>query len=475
MTHNVIAQEEFPLTAYLQLVGKQLPHFMRSLESMHAHVKKNYTPGTLPPRYHKENILRCPDIASPDTLFSESIGMQIVLMVCGTLSRRPFLRVAVLHNALVYLTEHEEPQTKSKEYDNLATDLLWMLFVDTSRIALQWDAICANVLSTKILPTPTAAMAESPRLAVDGFPSQPPIMNYIKHRKSRAVQVLLRKYGKKAHENNEQPAIFNRMHTEQSVDSGWQQIFKSMRAESIARRKSKKRHSPFRTPDDDDFMTCSFVATDEVDPIHAVARLNFAFHRVRNLVLFLHNLPSIREQSMRDLICLAKRNGPMLVVAPSQITAAGYGVYVCGSLPANTRLGLYAGLFVPKNSTVSGRSPHQTGEDTGYLLYHNTTTNIDGASVRPLVAMINDYRDRSAATKRAPNCRFCYNRHIRSVRTTRAVQNEELLIFYGSGYSINAGGSLSHLSRMRHGEYACLYDWPYRDETAATIIKALKE
>ena len=416
------------LPSYLQTIQRDLPEVFQSIESMHAHVLANYSPNHLPARYKKEAIASCEKIAYPNTLFDEPLGMQIVLMSHGYLQLYPFLRVVVLHNATVYLSAEEngEATETNTECESMVTDLLWMLYVDKSRIAAKWNGIVAEILGHPIFPSADRARSPDRRMenaSKERDDAHSAHLHANSSESAEALQMLCKKYKKRIAER--MPSDVKGNNVDECTTS----------TEAV----------------------CS--NGNETD----LTQTSAAIQRLHTLATFLHGLPAKRINVYKELIQYGKRHGPMLVIAPSQIHNAGFGLYLCGRLPENARISMYAGLFTSKDRI-------KLGENSGYLLHYRKGINIDGGEMRTLASMVNDYRDKSVEKKGKANSRFACSGLSHSIRTKRAVENEEILIFYGLSYRIKAVNNV--VSQLK--EQALRDGGPIPIHPASGILEALR-
>ena len=390
------AEENLPLSKFLKLLERELPEKFKSIDAMHSLVLQSYKPNHLPARFDKKHMADCTDIATPSALFEETIGLQTVLMGLSFLRPYPYLRVIVLHNATVYHSVQQEHLKTDAENDgsSVITDLMWMLYIDQSGIAAKWDAEARTILTQPALPfTSASEAAKVVNMQSNSWHDGSSLSDEPQVASDATLQELRQKYKKRITETfNGSP------------------------------QKSRGSTSPID-------VSCELY---EVPKNHKeIDGLNNQFRRISTIAQFLHELPLKRIEAYQQLIRYAKQSGPSLIVAPSQIEDAGMGVYVCGRILDNARIGAYSGLFKPTDEM-------RQGANSGYLLHHKANIQIDGGEVRCVASMVNDYRDKVDKKKLKANCKFCFSRYERCIRTKRPLENEEVLIFYGLSYRIRA-------------------------------------
>eukprot|EP00759_Apiculatamorpha_spiralis_P018888 PhF_6_TR25161/c2_g1_i2/m.34677 len=124
-----------------------------------------------------------------------------------------------------------------------------------------------------------------------------------------------------------------------------------------------------------------------------------------------------------------------LVICPSKIPLSGYGLYIVGTLPKDTVVGIYAGAI------------HRTPPPgVGYCVVGPAGTFVDATVVRCLVSMMNCPRIDNARRCDLANCAFSVtsvrrdggaggvSQRVPIIKTSKEVSNEELYVDYGTSY-----------------------------------------
>jgi hypothetical protein len=130
-----------------------------------------------------------------------------------------------------------------------------------------------------------------------------------------------------------------------------------------------------------------------------------------------------------------KRVGPRpaLVVVPSQIQVANFGLYLRGAVAKNTPIAEYAGER--EDADADGRS--------GYRMEFRKGVVVDSMFERCLCSMMNDARFSVFEN----NCRFSVSRHTVRAVSKRAIENEELFVSYGAKFRFDLEGVAAGFSR----------------------------
>jgi hypothetical protein len=114
---------------------------------------------------------------------------------------------------------------------------------------------------------------------------------------------------------------------------------------------------------------------------------------------------------------------PSLVIAPSGIRIARFGLHVRGTLEMGETVAVYAG---------TAEREHNPAPYSGYRLKVSGTSIIDAKVERCLCGMVNDARNSAYSN----NCKF-RGGHGMQIATMRKLTNEEIFVSYGTSYSLN--------------------------------------
>lgn len=130
-----------------------------------------------------------------------------------------------------------------------------------------------------------------------------------------------------------------------------------------------------------------------------------------------------------------KRNGPRpaLLIVPSEIAIANYGLYLRGKVGAGEKIAGYCGEVEESDS-----------DGSGYRMMIGTTV-VDAKVERCLCSMMND--PRHSLFKR--NVRFSESSALKRVVgvTICKVEDEELYVSYGTNFSLDFEGTAASFSR----------------------------
>jgi hypothetical protein len=129
---------------------------------------------------------------------------------------------------------------------------------------------------------------------------------------------------------------------------------------------------------------------------------------------------------------------PALVVVPSQIRIAGYGLAVRGTLLEGTDVALYGGS---RGSAVGNEG------NSGYRMAGPGCV-VDALEERCLCSMAND----AIYSPFTNNCGFRRSRSV-FMRTLRTVHSEELFVPYGMGFALNFVDTMAAIAREHYPSF----------------------
>ena len=320
---------------------------------------------------------------------SESDLMQIILWTMGIFRNRPYLRCVFLHH-LVYAV-----LTENNFCPFHVLNFLEKLYYDTTNRICHWEAVCFHIM--QINSSALFGLYRTPVM----------ILSRTANHQTRSAHLTPTKsFSLTRNKNSKTDHGLIETSTNRSIDgialSSFSMISKTSEQKNLEQGINH--------------LTCVFLIKKTYD-----------FVRLLQLRAF---------QELMDAAL-----PPSLILLPSNNLLAGLGLFLRGRLPANTRIGFYTGLVTPKEEI----------EVSCYALEFTHATAIDSSSFRCLAAMINDYRDDVNQT--SVNARIYAANGVNApvVKTTRVVENEEILINYGEEFSLHPLRCSKFLQRMRDG------------------------
>jgi hypothetical protein len=130
---------------------------------------------------------------------------------------------------------------------------------------------------------------------------------------------------------------------------------------------------------------------------------------------------------------LKGHHNPSLVILPSAIRIAGYGLYLHGAVESGGTVARYAGAVVADPANA---------ESSGYQMQGPKDVVIDAKEERCLCSMANDAVGSSYANK----CNFKRSLAV-TMTSTRPIRDEEVFVCYGNSFELDLHETMMWVGR----------------------------
>lgn len=192
----------------------------------------------------------------------------------------------------------------------------------------------------------------------------------------------------------------------------------------------------------------------------SLRELFFDVRRLRSDVMFQHSVFTAAftialRRDVDERLAHLKTHGetPALLIVPSFIRVANFGLFLRGSVPKDTPLMGYAGEVEQSDSMGSG-----------YRMATHKAHVVDAKIERCLCSMMNDARFSSFPQ----SCRFTCGKKTKAI-AIRKLENEELFVSYGSHFKFDLEDTAASFSRAVAADFAAFAKGAHLPRIAALV------